>query len=484
VPRHYEMSPPLVTSPVPVTGLIVATIAVILLASNFTIVNAQLPLELQEQQRVLDGGVGPEPGPGLTATLNGESFTSGDTITVSGSVEEREPNSFVGIEVIDPQSEIVERGVSAVTADNTFTYSFVAGEQEEEEFDIDEPMVASGNYRMVLTYFPPSDDLLDIERVQLVFEYDNNNDAAISDTATAASLLEGGGPAELITSSRQPAPDIESTTTPFQSTNDSFSIEVPQGWIIHDVDNTGSSTLSEEATQGYGILAQLCPEEEEEREQGAPLPNASGVRDIVSCEGSENYVIHILRYHDLDTRLQTANNVTTSSINNSVITNDNILSYHLQKLWEVGYRDIRIVNSADMTVNLTNPQTNQTITTVPAKFVEMTYNTAIALNETRSGYLISTATNLTAPNAGMTKGYTIFYEGSSISEAEPTIGSGSLRQLPPSVKQVFDSFQLIAAPEVAQALAQQAAAEAAEPAEGGENDGDDVDDLLLFWNVS
>jgi hypothetical protein len=462
-----RISSPLWASPAVTIAFKATIIAVILLASNFTIINAQ-------QQVQSDGG--------LTATLNGSSFTRGDTITVSGSVEERNPNSFVGIEVIDPQSEIVERGVSAVTADNTFTYSFVAGEQEE-EFDIDEPMVASGNYRMVLTYFPPSDDPLDIERVQLVFEYDNNNDGATSDAAMT-SLLEGGGPAELITSSRQPAADIESTTTPFQSTNDSFSIEVPQGWIIHDVDNTGSSTLSEEATQGYGILAQLCPEEEEEREQGATLPNASGVRDIVSCEGSENYVIHILRYHDLDTRLQTPNNVTTSTINNSVITDDNILSYQLQKLSEVGYRDIRIVNSADMTVNLTNPQTNQTITTVLAKFVEMTYSTAIALNETRSGYLMSTATNLTAPNAGMTKGYTIFYEGSSVSEAEPTIGFGNLRQLPPAVKQVFDSFELIAAPEVAQALAQQAAAEAAEPAEGGENDGDDVDDLLLFWNVS
>jgi hypothetical protein len=483
VPRHYEMSPPPLTSPGMRIALITATIAVILLASNFTIVNAQLPLEEEQQQERELEEEGGGPGPGLTATLNDESFTSGDTITVSGSVEEREPNSFVGIEVIDPQSEIVERGVSAVTADNTFTYSFVAGEQQE-EFDIDEPMVASGNYRMVLTYFPPSDDNepLDIERVQLVFEYDNNNDAATSDTAMT-SLLEGGGPAELITSSRQPAPDIESTT--FQSTNDSFSIEVPQGWIIHDVNNTGSSTLSEEATRGYGILAQLCPEEEEEREQGATLPNASGVRDKVSCEGSENYVIHILRYHDLDTRLQTANNVTTSSINNSVITDDNILSYHLQKLSEVGYRDIRIVNSADMPVNLTNPQTNQTITTVPAKFVEMTYSTAIALNETRSGYLISTATNLTAPNTGMTKGYTIFYEGSSVSEAEPTIGFGNLRQLPSAVKQIFDSFELIATPEVAQAAAAAAAAaEAAEPAEGGENDGDDVDDLLLFWNVS
>ena len=465
-------------------ALITATIAVILLASNFTIVNAQLPLEQQEQQQVLEGGGGGG-GLGLTATLNGESFTNGDTITVSGNVEEREPNSFVGIEVIDPQSEIVERGVAAVSEDNTFTYSFVAGEQEE-ELDIDEPMVASGIYRMVLTYFPPSDDPLDIERIELVFEYDNNNnndgndvDAAISDTATT-SLPGGGGPAELIASSRQPAADIESTT--FQSTDDGFSIEVPQRWIIHDVDNTGSSALSEEATQGYGILAQLCPEEEE-REQGAPLHNASGVTNIVSCEGSENYVIHVLRYQDLDTRLQTANNATTSSINNSVITNDNILSYHLQKLQEVGYRNITIVNSADMTVNLTNPQTNQTIATVPAKFAEMKYSTDSALNETRSGYLISTATNATAPNLGMTKGYSIFYEGSSVSAAEPTIGFGSLRQLPPAVKQVFDSFQLIAAPEVAQALAQQAA-EVVEPAEGGENDSDDVDDLLLFWNVS
>src|SRR3712207_1587232 len=209
VPRHYEMSPPLLTSPGIRIALITATIAVIFLASNFTIINAQLPLEeeqqllqeleQQEQQLVLEGGGGPA----LTATLNGESFTSGDTITVSGTVEEREPNSFVGIEVVDPQSEIVERGVAAVAEDNTFTYSFVAGEQqeeEEEEFDIDEPMVASGIYRMVLTYVPPADDddnngPLDMGRVQLVFEYgnDNKDDDATSDTATAAALPGGGG---------------------------------------------------------------------------------------------------------------------------------------------------------------------------------------------------------------------------------------------------------------------------------------------------
>src|SRR5829696_6915078 len=487
-----KMSSPLLTSPAMTIALITAVVAItiIVLTSNFTIANAQLPLLLEEQQQQQleeqqveeessDGGGG-----GLTATLNGDSFRRGDTITVSGSVEEREASSFVGIEVIDPQSKIVERAVSAVTADNTFTYSFVAGGQQEEQFDIDEPMVTSGNYRMVLTYFAPGDPL-DKEQVELVFGYNNAISDIISDTAAPP---EG---AAVTTGSQQPAAAaIESTTTFFQSANDSFSVQVPPGWIIQDVNNTGSMLL-EEATQGYGILAQLCPEEEEEEQQGAvptTLPNAGGSRgdDTFSCEGSQNYVIRIVRYPDLDNRLQAANNVTTnnsSSSNNNNMTNDNILSYHLQKLQEIDYRGIQIVNSADMTVNLINPQTNQTIATVPAKFVEMTYSTAIAPNETRSGYLISTATNATAPDLGITKGYTMFYEGSSVSAAEPTIGFGSLRQLPPAVKQIFDSFELIAAPEVAQELAEQEAAETGEGGDGGVNDSDDIDDLLLFWNV-
>jgi hypothetical protein len=246
----------------------------------------------------------------------------------------------------------------------------------------------------------------------------------------------------------------------FQSTNDSFSVQVPDGWIIHDVDNAGFTSL-EESRQGYVMLAQLCPEEEQQRilSNAGSSTNSSSTSTSNGCQGAQE-VIHIIRYPDLRTR-PLANNITATNNNMTTTTIDNILSYHLQKLQEVGYRDIEIVNSIERTVNLTNAQTNQTIQTVPAKFVEMTYATVSAPNETREGYFILTATNATAPNPGMTKGYSIFYEGGSSvaatakNTAEITTASGSLiPSLSPPVGQVLDSFELIAAPEATQAVVQ------------------------------
>ena len=132
------------------------------------------------------------------------------------------------------------------------------------------------------------------------------------------------------------------------------------------------------------------------------------------------------------------------------MTIDNILSYHMQKLEEVGYKGIEIVNSADATSNVTDARTNQAIARVPAKNVEMTYSTNFAPNETRTGYFILTATNVTAPIQGTTKGYSIFYEGNSATTTttgQTTIPSGSLAatQLPPPVRQALDSFELVTA---------------------------------------
>ena len=66
----------------------------------------------------------------------------------------------------------------------------------------------------------------------------------------------------------------QNRTRLFESIEDSFRLQVPEGWVIHDANNTSSSALSEESTQGYGILAQLCPQEEEEDQ--AALPNVAG----------------------------------------------------------------------------------------------------------------------------------------------------------------------------------------------------------------
>jgi PKD repeat protein len=239
--------------------------------------------------------------------------------------------------------------------------------------------------------------------------------------------------------------EINNGTILFQNIGDGFRVQVPEGWVIYDVNNTGS-TRSEESRQGYGILAQLCTQEQEQQATAVPS-NVSRSGDTASCQGTEEDIIHIIRYPDLETGLQAATN-NVSSTNNNNMTIDNIFLYHLQKLEQVGYRGIGIVNSTDTTLSVINAQTNQTIASIPAKNVQMTYNTSITPNETRTGYFLLTATNETSPSVGMTKGYSIFYEGPSAATTAETITtapSGSLapRPLPTPVRQVFDSFELV-----------------------------------------
>src|SRR5918997_1575319 len=259
--------------------------------------------------------------------------------------------------------------------------------------------------------------------------------------------------------------------TPFQSTSDSFSIEVPNGWIVADLNNTGFE-LSEELRRGYGLLAELCPEQQ----QGGQAPSAGAANAANStttnnsCQGAQEEVVHIIRYPDLNTGMQPTSNLT---------------QFHLDKLQEVGYRNVQITNTADRTINLTNPLTNETIQTVPATFADITYNTAISPNQTRTGHYILTSTNNTAPNATATKGYAVFYEGNSAGSINnnasgaaaaattttatitPTTSISS--PLSPQVAQILDSFELIVTPEAAETLGQQAA----EPAEFTEDTTDD-----------
>ncbi len=139
-------------------------LAVIILITSIATFPTTTSNAQQQQVRSANGG--------LIATLNGDSFTIGDTIIVNGTVEgQRQPDSYVTIEVIDPQNKIVEYGSPPVTEDNTFAYRFIAGEQRQEEFDPNEPMITSGNYTMVVRYFlQPSNESV-MEQVEFLFEY-------------------------------------------------------------------------------------------------------------------------------------------------------------------------------------------------------------------------------------------------------------------------------------------------------------------------
>jgi hypothetical protein len=268
-----------------------------------------------------------------------------------------------------------------------------------------------------------------------------------------------------------------------ESTNDNFIVQIPEGWVVQAVNNTGYA-LAAEVTQGYGILAQLCPEGEEEgqqqqQQQGA-LTNATGSSISGSCKQQpQGEIIHIIRYPNLGARL----GIAVSDIRDMIP--DSILEYEIQKLREVGYRDINIVNSTDTTVNIhytTTEDVPAANVTVPAKLVEMTYSTSSAPNEIRRGYLILTATNATPPNLETVTGYSIFYEGASGTTAAGQTTtpppSGNL-SLPAPVRQVFGSFELIASEETVQDILAAIAARQAvsiEPNDQVEEDEDEEED--------
>jgi hypothetical protein len=63
---------------------------------------------------------------------------------------------------------------------------------------------------------------------------------------------------------------------------------------------------------------------------------------------------------------------TTASSETKIV---GVLTYHLQKLQQVGYNTIDVVINVDTTVDLTMAQANQAITTLPAKSAEITYST-------------------------------------------------------------------------------------------------------------
>jgi PKD repeat protein len=311
-------------------------------------------------------------------------------------------------------------------------------------------------------------------RLSLSYSYSYSSKACIGLAAILISFTFLASNVAII-HAQQPVISQSSTieiVTTAESTTDNFRLRVPEGWVIQDMNNTGAALVSE-VLEGFGILAQLCPEDQQQAsspDEGINTSNSSSatMADNNSCLDAQEEMIHIVRYPNLGAKLGFDSE---DIITNENITTDAILAYQMQKLQEAGYRNIRIVDSTDTALNVdlsTSLSGNDTVpATVPAKLVEMTYSTNLDPTETKGGYFISTATDATTRNLGMITGYGIFYEGASIfSPGSPLPSTTSTAEeeegeetglvsissiLPPEpVGEVFDTFELISGEDVAQ----------------------------------
>lgn len=211
------------------------------------------------------------------------------------------------------------------------------------------------------------------------------------------------------------SPAAEPTTT-FQSVPDGFQIQVPNGWVVEDTDNTSPSAHDGERTQGVGFLATLCPQDE-------ALPAIGG--NYTCTPSGEEYVL-IFRYVDLLSRPEFAQVV----LEGSSITTSDLFALLTQFDEAAGAQNFRVINDTDMTVNAIDPRTNQTVETAPAKFVEYvyTFQNELGRNVNYKNYYLIALTN---------NSNTAYVVNPSV----PT--SGEEPQLSPQMLQILHSFALV-----------------------------------------
>jgi hypothetical protein len=289
--------------------LVLATLLTTTVASITTTAPLAYAQEEEEEQVESDGD--------LTATLNGDSFSRGDTITVSGTVGERDIDSYVVIEIIDPESERVEYAFPDVTADNTWTQSFTPGGEQTNIYS--NPWTESGNYRMTVSYSVPGEDF-EREEVELVFEYDAS-----------------------------PGAGEESGSVFYKSNAGGFRVQVPAGWIIEeDTDNISA------------LLAELCP-------QSGAIPRIG--QTYICSESEEAPRVSVLRVSDLRLRPEFASVVGQGQD----ITISDLTAYWIQITTQdpsiTGYE---VLENEDRSVGIVDSLTNQTTgTTAPAQWVTL-----------------------------------------------------------------------------------------------------------------
>jgi hypothetical protein len=206
----------------------------------------------------------------------------------------------------------------------------------------------------------------------------------------------------------------------FQNTEDGFRVQVPDGWVVQDIDNFHLPNFRAANEAGFLILAIICPQQEA----------LQGIGGLYNCEQSESSVeiLHDRLGHRPEFEvIEDPTNITP----------DDFLAFMIKEMQGRNYTDIQTINSTELTMNITSPEDpDTTIRTVPAKFVEMTYQPGLGLAYMRSYSILATIPE--SPRPGLRQvvsGDYVTYEG----PAATTSSSSP----PTPVQQIFQSFEFI-----------------------------------------
>jgi len=206
----------------------------------------------------------------------------------------------------------------------------------------------------------------------------------------------------------------------FQNTEDGFRIDVPDGWVVQNIDNLHLPNFRATNEAGFMILAIICPQQE----------TVLGAGGLYNCEQSDTSIEFL--YDRLGHRPE------FESIEDPAnITPDDFLTFTIEEMQGRNYTNVHVINSTDLTINITNTvDPTTTIKTIPAKLAELTYRPNLGLTDMRSYTILATIPEEPVPGLRQVlSGVSITYEGPAA-----TIPSGSP---PPQVQQMFHSLEFI-----------------------------------------
>jgi hypothetical protein len=206
----------------------------------------------------------------------------------------------------------------------------------------------------------------------------------------------------------------------FQNTEDGFRVDVPDGWVVEDIDNFHLPNFRTANEAGFTILAIMCPRQE------ALL----GTGGLYNCEQSETSVEFLRDRLGHRPEFESIEDPTS-------ITPGDFLTFTVEEMQGRNYTNIQVINNTDLKINITSPgNPNTAIRTVPAKLIELIYRPNLGLTDMRSYTILATIPEKPVPGLRQVlSGVSISYQGPAIK-----IPSGS----PPSeIQQMFQSIEFI-----------------------------------------